>query len=229
MLLELFSSVLTQESGGSFQLGPFLLCTGVSLILGLLIAWSYTYGTSYRRSFLLCLALLPTMVQVVIMLVNGNVGTGVAVMGAFSLVRFRSVPGGAKEIGSIFLAMAVGLATGIGYWAIAVLFTGIVCLAEFLLTLSGFGRKSKTARILRITIPEDLNFTDAFEDIWARHTKSWDLESVKTSNLGSLYKLSYRITLLTEAKEKDLIDELRCRNGNLEISCCKLSENEELL
>lgn len=197
--------------------------------MGILIAWCYTYSMTYRRSFLLCLALLPTMVQMVIMLVNGNVGTGVAVMGAFSLIRFRSVPGGAKEIGSIFLAMAVGLATGMGYWAVAILFAGIVCLAEFLLSLSGFGRQSKLERVLRITIPEDLNYADVFEDVLTRYAKSWDLESVKTSNLGSLYKLSYRITLRADAIEKNLIDDLRCRNGNLEISCCKLSENEELL
>lgn len=229
MLNDIFSSVLPNTTASTFALGPFLACTAVSLILGLVIAWAHAYRSSCNRGLVLTLALLPAMVQVVIMLVNGNLGTGVAVMGAFSLVRFRSVPGGAKEISSIFLAMAVGLATGTGYLAIAVLFTVLLCLVSLLLAATNFGKGQPGDRILRMTVPEGLDYEGAFDDLFEAYTQSWDLESVRTSNMGSLYRLSYRIVLKKDAKEKAFLDDLRCRNGNLEIACSKIATREELL
>lgn len=205
----------------------FLLCIGVSIAIGLFLSLVYTYKSRYTRSFVITLALLPAVVCVVIMMVNGNVGAGVAVAGAFSLVRFRSVPGSAKEIGTIFLAMGAGLIAGMGYLGYAVLFALLLGLAMFLLNLSGFGgKKAQDAeKLLRITIPEDLNYGDVFDDLLTQYTTNWELISAKTTNMGSLFKLSYRVTLADTAKEKEFIDALRCRNGNLEISIARQEAN----
>lgn len=230
MLNQLFSSILVSETTTStFSVGTFLLCTIGSLILGALIAFIYTFRNTYSKSFVVTLALLPAIVQMVIMLVNGNLGTGVAVMGAFSLVRFRSVPGSAKEISSIFLAMAVGLATGMGYLAIAVLFVIIIGLANTLYTVSSFGEQKQVEKKLQITIPEGLDYTGIFDDLFHQYTSKWELTQVKTTNMGSLYKLNYRIALKDLSKEKLFLDDLRCRNGNLEIICGKIEFGKEEL
>ena len=164
-----------------------------------------------------------------VLLVNGSIGTGIAVAGAFSLIRFRSVPGGAREIGSIFLAMAIGLATGMGYLAVAALFAGLMCLVNLLLSVSGFGKSAKGERILRMTIPEVLDYEGAFDDLFDTYTVRWELENVRTANMGSMYKLCYRIVLKGGISEKALLDDLRCRNGNLEISCGKVTSQDDLL
>lgn len=225
---EIFSSVLP-SSTTVFDLGSFLACTAVSLLLGILIAWAHAYQNPSNRGFLFTLVTLPAMVQTVIMLVNGSIGTGVAVMGAFSLVRFRSVPGGAREIGSIFLAMAIGLATGMGYLAVATLFTVLMALVSFLLSISGFGKHITGERVLRVTIPEGLDYEGVFDDLFDTYAVRWELESVRTSNMGSLYKLCYRIVLKKNISEKAFLDDLRCRNGNLEVSCGKTAVRDELL
>lgn len=217
MLDSIFANLSTD--GTSITLGYLLLCTLVSLALGLGVSLSYMYRNTYSKSFVVTLALLPAMVQLVIMLVNGNIGAGVAVMGAFSLVRFRSIPGSAKEISSIFFAMAVGLATGMGYLAVALLFTLIVAAMSMLLTLLRFGEQRQQEKELRITIPENLSYTGLFDDLFARYTQGAELVRVKTTNMGSLYELSYRVRLISPEGEKTFIDELRCRNGNLNISC----------
>ncbi len=165
----------------------------------------------------------------VIMLVNGNLGTGVAVMGAFSLIRFRSIPGTAKEINSIFLAMALGLATGTGYIAAAGVFIVIVGGIYILYNSISFGEQKQTEKELKITIPEGLDYTGIFDDLFARYTTKSELTKVKTSNMGSLYKLEYHIRLKDPAQEKKLLDELRCRNGNLEISLGKVTFGYEEL
>lgn len=219
MLSELFSSIYGISTATQFSVGGFFLCTAVSLILGLGIAAAHGFRNRGSKSFAVTLALLPCIVQMVIMLVNGNLGTGVAVMGAFSLVRFRSVPGTAKEITNIFLAMAVGLATGMGYLMVAVLFVVIVGGIGMLFAILPFGEVSKGERRLQITIPESLNYSDVFTDLFEQYTASCRLQQVKTTNMGSLYKLTYQIVLKEESKEKEFIDDLRCRNGNLEISC----------
>lgn len=198
----------------------FLLCIGVSLIIGIFLALVYTYKSDYTESFEITLALLPAIVCVVIMMVNGNVGAGVAVAGAFSLVRFRSVPGRAKEIAVIFLAMGAGLITGMGYLAYAIVFTLIMGLMLLFYLKIGFGGKKikEQEKILRITIPEDLDYTGIFDDLLQTYTRSANMISVKTVNMGSMFKIEYDIILNDLSKEKEFIDELRCRNGNLEVS-----------
>jgi len=175
------------------------------------------------------IALLPAMVQMVILLVNGNLGTGVAVMGAFSLVRFRSVPGRAEEISSIFQAMAVGLATGMGYVGMAVLFVLIMGGVNVLLASLKFGQQKTESKVLKITIPESLDYTSVFDEVFTRYLKNWDLNQVKTTNMGSLYKLDYEVVLKNNGEEKKLIDDLRCRNGNLEIFLGRPLNNKEEL
>ena len=174
---------------------------------------------------MITLAILPAIVAVVIMMVNGNVGAGVAVAGAFSLVRFRSVPGTAKEIAIIFLAMATGLISGMGYLGIAVLFAVVLGLVFLVLNVSPIGEADDRLKLLKITIPEDLNYTDAFDDLFEKYTRNASLMDVKTTNMGSLFKLSYHIRLKDASQEKAFIDELRCRNGNLEISISRQEEN----
>ena len=217
----IFDTNITQV----ISLTDFLLCVGIALVVGIILAGTYMIGTRYTKSFL---AILPSLVQFVIMMVNGNVGTGVAVAGAFSLVRFRSVPGSAKEIGAIFLAMGTGLVAGMGYLAyavlIAVLLGGITCLYNRL----DFGSQGNGAlyKTIHITIPEDLDYTGVFATVFREYTKKSELVQVKTTNMGSLFKLSYNIVLKNCEVEKELIDALRCRNGNLEIT---VSRQETLI
>ncbi len=230
MLNSLFSSVLAMDTAaGSVPVGPFLLCLVCSLVFGAAIALLYTYRSVYSKSFVITLALLPAIVQIVIMLVNGNLGTGVAVMGAFSLVRFRSVPGSAREICSIFFAMAVGLATGMGYLAVAVVFVLVVGAVNLLYTATRFGEPRRLEKTLRITIPESLDYTGVFDDLFAQYTAKRELVEVKTTNMGSLFRLSYRIRLKDAACEKEFLDALRCRNGNLEIVCGQAVLGQECL
>ena len=214
MLETLFNPIYTTN----FTFSSYIICTVVSLVLGLIIALSSGFKSRQSRSFLLSLFLLPAIVQTVIMLVNGSVGTGIAVMGAFSLVRFRSVPGSAKEIVSIFLAMATGLATSMGYVFLASLFVIIVCAVMMLSSFVKIKEKDDLVRELRITVPEDLNYAHSFDDLFETYTKSVKLVTVKTTNMGSLYKLVYKIQLNDEEHIQSFIDDLRCRNGNLEIS-----------
>lgn len=226
--MSLFNSLLV-ESSASFTLGNFLICTVVSLILGGIIAASYMKTNQYNKGFVITLFVLPVIVQMVILLVSGSVGTGVAALGAFSLVRFRSIPGTAKEISSIFLAMAVGLATGTGYVGIAILFTLIVCATLLILNLSSFGDQVQTSRYLRITIPENLDYTSVFDDILAEFLKKYEILSVKTVDMGSLFRIEYQVVLKENSNEKELIDALRTRNGNLEISCSRNLIGKEVL
>ena len=222
----MFTSILSSVEGNlTIQNG--LLCTVVSVVLGILIAVIYMQQGNYSKNFVVTLAMMPVLVQVVIMMVNGNVGAGVAVAGAFSLVRFRSVPGTAKEIGTIFLAMAAGLIAGMGYLGFAVLFSLIMGAVMFVLNVTGFGVKKAEVRekTLRITIPEDLNYGAAFDDLFEKYLSSCEVVAVKTSNMGSLYKLTYHVTLKDNAEEKTFLDELRCRNGNLEISMMRQEAN----
>lgn len=225
MIDKIFTSI--QNNGLTAQV--FLICSLVSLISGFLLAYAHLYKNRSTKSFALTVALLPIIVQVIIMLVNGNLGTGIAVAGAFSLVRFRSVPGNAREILSIFMAMAVGLATGVGHIGVALIFTLILILMSILYGKFNFGDTQKKNRELKIVVPEDLNYTNAFEDIFSEYTNNFSLKRVKTTNMGSLYQLIYSVTLKDTGKEKEFIDALRTRNGNLEISCnYSPTINEEL-
>lgn len=220
MLNTFFQGLFDTQSAVVISISEFLLCIAVALVIGLILAGVYTYRNRYTRSFLVTLAILPAIVCVVIMMVNGNVGTGVAVAGAFSLVRFRSVPGTAKEIGAIFLAMCAGLIAGMGYLGYAVLFTLVLCGVMMLYGRLDFGsrKNDKKYKILHITVPEDLDYTGAFDEVLGEYTSSHELVQVKTTNMGSLFRLTYDLVLSNSEAEKELIDKLRCRNGNLEIS-----------
>lgn len=209
-------------------LPAFLICTAVSLVLGIATALISMYRTKCSQSFAVTLAVLPAIVQIVIMLVNGNVGAGVAVAGAFSLVRFRSVPGTAREIGVIFLTMALGLATGMGYVVLAAVFFVVIAAVLFLLTKLGFGTRRTDERLLRITIPENLDYDGLFDDLFATYTTAHTLERVKTANMGTLYELEYRVTLRDAQVPKAFLDALRCRNGNLNITCSRELTGEAL-
>ena len=223
MLENLFRGLFDTDLVAVISVTDFLLCLGCSLVLGLVMAFAYMYRTRYTKSVVITLALLPAVVCVVIMLVNGNVGTGVAVAGAFSLVRFRSVPGTAKEICTLFLAMGTGLIAGMGYLGFAVLFTVVMCAVFVLYNCLDFGAKKNAAtfKTFTITIPEDLDYSGVFDDIFAEYTRSHDLVRVKTTNMGSMFKLTYNVELRDATKEKEMIDKMRCRNGNLEIAVSK--------
>ena len=213
----MLSSILAQN--GSITTWEITLCTLASIALGLVIAAVYMFKNSYSKPFVTTIALLPVVIQSIIMLVNGNLGAGVAVMGAFSLIRFRSAPGGAREILTIFFTMAVGLACGMGYIAYAALFTLTVGAVTTVLTLSPFGDGKRNDKRLRITIPEDLDYSHVFDDIFKEFTDKADLRKVRTTNLGGLYELQYDITLKNAETEKAMLDEIRQRNGNLTVSC----------
>ena len=215
-------------TGTEMTTSAFLLCTAVSLILGRGAAALSMYKSKYSQSFVLTLAMLPAIVQLIIMLVNGNIGVGVAVAGTFGLVRFRSANGTAKEIGSIFLVMAIGLATGMGYLALAAMFFAIMAVFTLALTTMNFGAGAADERELRVTIPENLDYDGLFDDLFKKYTRSSELERVKTSNMGTLYELSYKIVLRNAHSTKAFMDELRERNGNLTIVCGKPVEKTAL-
>ena len=225
MLDQIFQSILSSP----ITAGTFFICTIVSLLLGLVIAAAHMFRNHYTKSFVITLAILPAIVQIVIMLVNGNLGTGVAVMGAFSLVRFRSVPGTAREIGSIFLAMAVGLGTGMGYIGISICVTVILCAVNMLYSVLRFGETKKASKELKITIPENLDYNGIFDDLFATYTSKAEMVKVKTTNMGSLYQLFYHVELKDQSKEKEFLDQIRCRNGNLDIVCGRIDSTKEEL
>lgn len=223
MLDTLFKGLFDSSTATVISVTDFLLCIACAVAIGLLITLAYMYKTRYTKSFVITLALLPAVVCVVIMMVNGNVGAGVAVAGAFSLVRFRSIPGTAKEIGMLFLAMAAGLIAGMGYLAYALLFTVLLCGTFLVYNHLELGAKKNAAvyKNIRITIPEDLDYSGVFETVFDEYTRSYELVNVKTTNMGSLFRLTYDVVLKDPAREKELIDQLRCRNGNLEITVSK--------
>ena len=223
MFENLFKGLFDTDLTAVISVTDFLLCLGASLVIGILMAFAYMYRTRYTKSFVVTLALLPAVVCVVIMMVNGNVGTGVAVAGAFSLVRFRSVPGTAKEICTLFLAMGAGLIAGMGYLGFAVLFAVVMCIMFVLYNRLDFGTKknSATFKTFTITIPEDLDYSGIFDDIFSEFTTSHDLVRVKSTNMGSMFKLTYNVMLRDVTREKEMIDKIRCRNGNLEIAVSK--------
>lgn len=216
----IFRGLFDTQTAGVIDAAQFLICIISSLVIGFIIAIMYMYKNEYSGSFIVTLATLPAVVCAVIMMVNGNIGAGVAVAGAFSLVRFRSLPGRAKEINVIFLAMGTGLILGMGYIAYGFLFAIIISAVGMLYTRLSFGEKKSPdlKRVMRITIPEDLDYTEVFDDIFENYTKNSELVNVKTTNMGSMFRLTYNVTLNDKSIEKELIDALRCRNGNLEIT-----------
>ncbi len=216
----LFKGLFDNEYTAVISVTDFLLCVGFALVLGVILALTYMFRNRYTKSFVVTLALLPAVVCVVIMMVNGNVGTGVAVAGAFSLVRFRSAPGSARDICMLFLAMGAGLIAGMGYLGFSLLFTLILSLFFLLYNFLDLGMKKNAAihKTLTVTIPEDLDYTGVFADIFDKYTTACELVRVKTTNMGSMFRLTYDLSLSDASLEKEMIDALRERNGNLEIA-----------
>lgn len=220
----MLSSIITAP----MALVQLLVCLAAAMALGVFNALVFLYRSRHSAGFALTLAMLPMAVAIVIMLVNGNIGTGVAVAGAFALVRFRSVPGTAREIAAIFTAMALGLALGMGYVAIAVIFFLFTAAFTLVLTRVEFGAPSRLMRKLKITIPESFNYEGLFDDIFQQYTRSCQLERIKTTNMGTLFELTYQVEMKEPQVPKEFIDQLRTRNGNLNIVVGNFSEKEML-
>ncbi len=223
MLNSIFSNTTSQV-----EILSILLCSLVSILLGIIIAITHKYTSQYNKNFLITIAVLPLLIQTVIIMVNGNLGTSVAILGAFGLVRFRSLPGTSKEILCVFFAMTIGLITGMGHLIFAIIITFLGCIVLFLFDKIPLFEKNKQEKILKITIPEDLDYTTVFDDIFTTYTKKVELEQVKTVNMGSMFDLSYRITLNNNINEKQFIDDLRVRNGNLKIILTHPLEDSDL-
>lgn len=224
----MFSSIIESATGVATYQEAFL-CTLAALVFGFVIALAYMTERKYTKNFVITLVMLPVLVQIVIFAVNGHLGAGIAVLGTFSLVRFRSVPGTSKEIINVFFAMAIGILCGMGQIAFGGVMTVILATVMLVLNKSSFGEKKTTYKTLKVTIPENLDYYEVFNDIFEKYTGKVSLDRVKTVNLGSMYELQYRILLLDEKKEKEMIDEIRCRNGNLPIVCAREMQDEMAL
>ena len=231
MLDSTFTSIYGQSDSlvSNVSSGEFLVCCAASIVLGMVCAGVYMFRHAHTKSFVVTLALLPLIVQMVITLVNGNLGAGVAVMGVFNLVRFRSIPGSAKDIGNVFLAMAIGLATGMGFVALAFVFAAIVAVVNLVFVLTPFGAPKQPEQTLRITVPEDLDFAGVFDEVVGRYASHSELVEVRTVDMGSLFQLEYVLQMREAGTEKRMIDELRCLNGNLKISLGHAAKSKEAL
>lgn len=216
------------ETTSSLTILSLLLSSLVSIVLGIFIALTHQYTSRYSKNFLITLAILPILVQSIIMMVNGSLGTSIAIVGAFSLVRFRSIPGTSKEILSVFFAMTIGLATGMGQLLFSFIITFIVCFLIILLSKTKFLEIKTTVKNLKIVIPDDLDYEDVFNQVFDKYLKKYELIKVKTVNLGSLFELTYSIELKSDTNEKKFLDKLREKNGNLKIILSHPMENNEL-
>ena len=223
----MFNSILESNSG-TLSISTALICMGAAIIFGIIIALVHMYSTKCSKNFAITIAVLPLLVQVVIMMVNGNLGTSIAILGSFSLIRFRSMQGNSRELVSIFFAMAIGLAVGMGHIMYAFVFTLITSLALIILQKSSFGIKKNNEKSLKVTIAENLDYTNIFDDIFDKYTNNIELNKIKTTNMGSMFELSYNISLKNNINEKDFIDEIRTRNGNLTVNLGRVSTENEL-
>lgn len=213
----MFQSILTNDVS-SISIKASIICMVASIILGIVVAFVHMYTEKSSKTFIITLALLPVLVQVVMLMVNGNLGTSVAILGAFSLIRFRSMPGTSRELLSVFFAMAIGLSTGMGHILFAVIFTVLVSVCIIIFSKSKFGETKNEEKSLKIAIPESLNYIDIFEDLFKKYTSKNKLRKIKTTNMGSMYELSYIIELKKDVNVKDFIDDIRCKNGNLTVA-----------
>ena len=212
MLGNIFSVVKATES-----IQNCLLCVGVAIILGIVISWTHKATTKTTPNFLLTLGILPMLVEVIILLASGQVEVSLAVAGAFSLVRFRSMPGNSKEIVSVFWAMAIGSALGLGYIWLSVLVTIIVAILIFVYTSILNKSTDNSQRRLKVVIPDNLDYDDVFKDLLKKYTKEYELRKAKTTNMGSTYELTYFVSLKNGVKEKQFMDDIRVRNGNMTV------------
>lgn len=218
----MMNSILTNP----LTLPSLLICLGSAMALGVLTSMVFLYRSRHTAGFALALAALPMVVAMVIMLVNGNVGTGIAVAGAFTLVRFRSVPGTAREIAAIFTAMAMGLALGMGYVGVAAVFFLMAAAFTLVLTMMNFGGANRHEKEMKITIPESYNYEDLFEDIFMEYGVRTRLEKIRTTDMGTLFELTYSAVFPEGRVPKDFMDEIRARNGNLTLVIGDFSEKE---
>ena len=221
----MFNSVISSEG---LTLTSCLICVISSILLGLIISFIHIKSGKNSKNFIITLTLLPLLVATVMIMVNKNLGTGVAIAGAFSLIRFRSISGTSREIISVFWAMAVGIAIGMGQIFFATIVTLVVSLVMFILNTSKYGENRDNEKILEIQIPEDLEYDTMFNEVFNKFTNNYDLIKIKTTNLGSLYELKYMINLKHDVSEKHFIDELRILNGNLKV-CLHKEDREDLL
>lgn len=212
MLGNIFSVVKATES-----IQNCLLCVGVAIILGIVISWTHKATTKTTPNFLLTLGILPMLVEVIILLASGQVEVSLAVAGAFSLVRFRSMPGNSKEIVSVFWAMAIGSALGLGYIWLSVIVTIIVAILMFVYTSILNKSTDNSQRRLKVVIPENLDYDDVFKELLKKYTKEYELRKAKTTNMGSTYELTYFVSLKNGVKEKQFMDDIRVRNGNMTV------------
>jgi len=215
------------KTATELSIETLLLCSLTSVGLGIVISLAHRFTSKYNKNFLITLAVLPILVQSIILMVSGNLGTSIAILGAFSLVRFRSLPGTSKEILSVFFSMTIGLATWMGQLLFAVIITVIVSLLLIILSKIKFGDRGNT-KILKVTLPDNLDYTEVFDDIFDKYLKSYSLEKVKTTNLGSLFELTYSVVVKSDINEKEFIDEIRSRNGNLKIILSHPIDSNEL-
>ena len=220
----MFNSVIPT----AMTLSAFLMCIFAALVLGVLTALVFSFRNRHSGSLILALAVLPPIVALVIMMVNGNIGAGLAVAGTFSLVRFRSAPGTAREICGLFMSTAIGITCGMGFIGIAAVFFLVMAVFLALLSLFRFGETAASSRQLKITIPENLDYDGLFDDIFEKYTSRHELVRVKTTNMGTLYELTYTINLKTPEVSKQFIDDIRCRNGNLNIICGRESDRDAI-
>ena len=217
-------------SDGNIAAVSFFIALSVALVCGIIYAFLACRNSRSSMNFAIATALIPMTVAAVIALVNGNLGVGVAIAGAFGLVRFRSAPGTAREIAVIFIAMAAGLAFGMGYLAYGAIF--LLASGALLYAFGIFVAKADSLRVekkVKVTIPEALDYTSVFDDIFSEYTEKSELETVKSTNMGSMFRLTYRVTLKNAECEKPMIDAIRTRNGNLEIQCSRADINESEL
>lgn len=222
----MLESILSSTTELSIE--NLLICSAVSIVLGIIIAVVHRYTSKYTKNFLVTLAVLPILVQSIILMVSGNLGTSIAIVGAFSLVRFRSLPGTSKEILSVFFAMTIGLATGMGQLVFAGIITLLVSIVLVIFSKISFGNIKSNVKLLKVTIPDNLDYTEVFDDIFDKYVNSYTVESVKTVNLGSLFEITYMVNIKKDINEKKFIDDIRCRNGNLKIILTHPLNNGEL-
>ena len=231
-IFEAADSTSTANAGIGLETADILISLGVALALGMYLSLVYIFSDAkkkYSQHFVFTLVILPVCVAAVIMLIGSDIAKAISLGGVFALVRFRSVPGNSKDIVNVFFAMATGLACGVGYILFAVVFCVSIGAVYFLLNRFGYAVKKTQTKQLTITIPENLNYQGAFDDLFEEYTKSAMLEKVKTTNLGTLYELTYAVELKEDVNEKLLIDSLRCRNGNLNISLGIREEDSSMI
>lgn len=213
----MLDTILTSTTGESLTLTNTLIILVVSIILGLIISISYMKTSKEEvvtSGFAITLIMLPAIISIIILLVGNNVARAFSLAGAFSIIRFRSEPKDPKDISYIFFTLAVGLSAGMGYILYAILFTIILCLIMFVLKFINYAEPDKSCLELRITIPENLNYENVFDDILKKYTSSWKFKKIKTKEFGSLFEITYSV-VMNSGNQKKFIDEIRCRNGNL--------------